>query len=97
MIVKRDGLPEHISDIWDEIVQTVDERIGSAGMEALCGCIHTLREAEERVMVEGIVIGDAKGNPCPHPAIQIAKNCQSEVRAWVKEFGVIPKKSGIPW
>lgn len=84
---KREGLPEHISAIWDELAGSVRDRIGNAGMEALCGQVYRLREAEGRISEEGMVVQDAKGNPVPHPALAIEKQAQAEIRNWVDKFG----------
>jgi len=86
-LVKRAGLPEHLSTIWDELEPTVYDRIGPVGLEALCGQVYLLREAEERVKREGMVVQDVKGNPTPHPGLAIIKQAQAEIRNWVKEYG----------
>lgn len=54
--------------------------------EAYCGQVARLREAQRRVSIEGLVIADPKGNPVPHPAIQIEKQAQAEIRAWGTKF-----------
>ena len=89
-IPKPDSLPDHLSAIWDEMEPRVRVVIGPAGMEALCAQIYRMRDAQERVTKDGIVVADTKGNPCPHPALAIEKQAQSEVRAWVQKFGGRP-------
>lgn len=61
--------------------------IGLIGMEALCGQIYRMRDAQARITKDGAIVADAKGNPIPHPAIPIEKAAQAEVRAWVVKFG----------
>lgn len=82
-----DHLPAHLAPIWEEILPTVQPAIGPVGLEALCAQIYRMRDAQERVTKDGAVVADAKGNPCPHPAIAIEKQAQAEVRAWVAKFG----------
>lgn len=62
--------------------------IGLVGLEALCGQVYRLRDAQERVTKDGAVVGDAKGNPAPHPALAIERAAQSEIRQWVTKFGL---------
>ena len=80
---KRKGLPKELSAIWDELEGEVNERIGSVGLEAFCGQVHRLREAQSRIAEEGMIVQDAKGNPMAHPAVAIEKQAQVEVKAWV--------------
>jgi len=87
MIPKRDGLPEHLRPIWEEMEAQVVERIGAIGLEALCGQVYRLRTAEERISREGLVVQDVKGNPAPHPAIYIEKQAQAEIRTWLQKYG----------
>jgi hypothetical protein len=46
-----------------------------------------MRDAQRRITAEGIVVADAKGNPCPHPALAVEKQAQGEVRAWLGKYG----------
>jgi len=87
MLEKREALPDHIAAIWDELSPNMVARIGNAGLEALCGQVYRMREAERRISDEGMVVQDTKGNPMPHPAIAIEKQAQAEVRSWTDKFG----------
>lgn len=82
-----DSLPDHLREVWCDLVDQVKPAIGTAGMEALCGQVYRMRDAQRRITEEGLVVLDAKGNPAPHPAIAVEKQASAEVRAWVKEFG----------
>lgn len=82
------NLPDHLRPIWEEMAPTVRRGIGSAGMEAFCGQVYRMRDAQERVAQDGAIVADAKGNPAPHPAIAIEKAAQAEVRAWIMKYGV---------
>ena len=81
------ALPEHLRPIWSETVPKVRSTIGPVGLEALCGQIYRMRDAQERITKDGAIVADAKGNPVPHPALAIEKQAQAEVRAWVIKFG----------
>lgn len=87
MLTKRKGLPKHISLIWDELKEQLQPRIGGPGLEALCGQVYRLREAERRISEEGMVVQDVKGNPIPHPALSIEKQAQAEIRNWINKYG----------
>lgn len=45
-----------------------------------------LRDAQQRLQREGLVIADPKGNPVPHPAIAIERAAQAEIRSWGAQF-----------
>ena len=64
-----DHLPDHLRPIWEETAPKVRPNIGPIGLEALCAQIYRMRDAQERVTKDGSVVADAKGNPCPHPAL----------------------------
>lgn len=85
-LTKPDGLPDHLSPIWDELAPQVDPAIGSAGMESLCTQIHRARDAQKRITEEGLVVADDKGRPVEHPAIDIERKAQNEIRRWMKDF-----------
>jgi len=90
-LIKRETLPAHISEIWEEVEGSVRAQIGEAGMESLCSQIHRMREARTRIDEEGIVVQDSKGNPTPHPALDIERRAQTEIRAWMKDFKVMKR------
>ena len=78
-------LPKSVRAVWDEIVEAYgagSHRIVGPELEAYCGQIATLRDAQARLDKEGRVVADAKGNPIPHPALEIEKSAQQEIRKW---------------
>jgi hypothetical protein len=85
-LTKPDSLPDHLGGIWDEMEAQVTPQIGAAGMEALCTQVYRMRDAQKRITEEGIVVADTKGNPTPHPALDIEKRAQNEVRQWLKAY-----------
>lgn len=82
-------LPESEAAIWSEIVRSWGadaDRVVGPELEAYCGQVARLREAQRRIAVEGLVTADPKGFPIPHPAIAIEKSAQAEIRAWGDRF-----------
>ena len=61
-------------------------RVDGPDLDAYCGQVALVRESADRVSSEGMVIADAKGNPIPHPAVEIGRRAQAEVRAWAGRF-----------
>jgi len=81
-------LAEHLVPIWEELSEQVRPSIGMAGLEALAIQVYRLRTAQEKITSEGMVVADPKGNPTPHPALRVEKDAQSEIRRWIKDYGV---------
>lgn len=86
----KHNLPADVKLIWDEVLAAAGEARANAmkgpALEAYCGQIARLREAQKRLNAEGLVIADPKGNPIPHPAIAIERTAQDEIRKWGKQF-----------
>lgn len=80
-------LPKNVSDVWEELAKNLDNPGTARGpaFEAYCGQIARLRDAQNRISEEGLVIADAKGQPIAHPALVVEKQAQVEIRAWSKE------------
>ena len=80
-------LPPAEAAIWAEVTaRNPDPYIVSPMLEAYCGQVARLREAQRRIAAEGLIISDPKGFPIPHPAIAIEKAAQAEIRAWGSRF-----------
>lgn len=79
-------LPTSESSIWSEIMAAVPHLRPSAELEAFVGQVARMREAQRRIANEGLIIADPKGYPIPHPAIEIEKRAQAEIRAWGGRF-----------
>ena len=62
------------------------DRIDGPDLEALCGQVARLRDAQARLAAEGSIIADPKGVPIPHPAIAIERAAQDEIRKWGNAF-----------
>ncbi len=52
------------------------------GFDAYCAQVHVERDAGARVASEGLIVADSKGNPVPHPALEVQRKAQAEIRAW---------------
>lgn len=68
------------------------ERVDGPDLEAYCGQVSRLRDAQMRIASEGLIVSDAKGQPMPHPAIAIEKAAQDEIRKWGNAFR--PRRRG---
>ena len=62
------------------------ERIDGPDLEAYCGQVSRLRDAQARIAEEGLIVADAKGVPMPHPALLIERQAQDEIRKWGSAF-----------
>ena len=56
------------------------DRIDGPDLEAFCGQVARLRDAQARLAAEGSIIAVPKGVPIPHPAIAIERAAQDEIR-----------------
>lgn len=83
-------LPEPVQRAWLEITEGMTqagvEGAEAPALEAYATAVARMRDAQERVAREGLLIADAKGNPMPHPALAIEKSAAAEVRAWVSRY-----------
>lgn len=78
-----------VASIREEILKAYGEGsevIDGPDLEAYCGQVARLRDAQERLANEGLIIADPKGFPIPHPAIAIEKSAQDEIRKWGNAF-----------
>ena len=64
----------------------VSERIDGPDLEAYCGQVSRLRDAQAWIAEEGLIVADAKGVPMPHPALLIERQAQDEIRKWGSAF-----------
>lgn len=78
-------LPDDIAAVWEEIAPTAPH-IPAPMMEAYCGQVARLRDAQRRLAADGSVVLDSKRNPVPHPALAIERAAQAEIRAWGDRF-----------
>lgn len=94
------GPPAHLADdvaaVWIEVVAAYgSDRIAGPGLEAYCGQVARLRDAQRRLAAEGTIVADPKGNPVPHPAVAIERAAQDEIRKWGTQFRRLKPHSGL--
>lgn len=77
-------LPDDVSAVWRELVG--GGATPGPDLEAYCGQVARLRDAQRRLNDEGLVIADPKGFPIPHPAIQIELRAQEQIKKWGSRF-----------
>lgn len=82
-------------EIWHELgAQLVD--VGSLrtsdllAFEALCEAGAQMRLAGQLLHSQGLVTSGSKGQDVAHPAIQIWRGAQLELRQWCNRFGLDP-------
>lgn len=79
--------PEHMSEmakkVWDEMEEIFTP---APGFEAYCNQLAIERDAGARIAAEGLIVADSKGQPVPHPALEIQRRAQVEIRAWSGKF-----------
>jgi phage terminase small subunit len=86
-----DYLPADLVPIWVATVEAYGagwEQIAGPKLEAYCGQVARLRDAQRRIAVEGLVVADGKGQPMAHPALVIERTAQDEIRKWGDTFRV---------
>lgn len=84
-----DHLPDDVAAVWTQVVDAYGggaDRIVGPDLEAYCGQVARLRDAQRRLATEGSVVADPKGFPIPHPAIAIERAAQDEIRKWGSAF-----------
>lgn len=73
--------------------QVVSE-IPASAFEALCNQVWLMRDAQRRVVRDGTVVGDSRGNAGEHPAIKVEREAANEVRRWLERYAVRSKGKG---
>ena len=84
-----DHLPEAVAAVWSEVVAAYGDgsaAIEGPALEAFCGQVATLRDAQLRLASDGLIVDDPKGFPVNHPAIAIERAAQDEIRKWGDQF-----------
>lgn len=80
-------------DVWNEIVATNDlaGTVDRQALEAFCILVARLREAQERIDEEGMVVRGSNGRVVPHPALEIERKLAEQIRAWGDRFAPLVK------
>ena len=81
--------PEYMGDaaalIWNELTGE-GGLVPAPGFDAYCNQMAIERDAAGRIAAEGLIVADAKGQPVPHPALDIQRRAQAEIRSWAGKF-----------
>lgn len=83
-----DRLPDHVKEVWQEIVATNDVAgtVDRQALEAFCYLVGRLRQAQGRIEEEGMVVRDSRGRVQPHPALEVERKLAEQIRAWGDRF-----------
>ena len=86
-------VPAHLSEpeaqAWQELAGRWPDKVPmpeGAEFEAWLGQVARLREAQRALAKDGLIVADPKGIPMPHPALEIERRAQIELRTWGDKF-----------
>lgn len=79
-------LNKRLHAVWKEIRPQLDEDTPEVLCEAICVQINTMREANQAVAQDGIVVKDPKENPIAHPALLIQRESQNQLAQLLKKW-----------
>lgn len=79
------------SDFINEAKKQLNANTPDIIIELLASQINIAREAEKRIVEEGIVVRDMKGSVIPHPAIKIERNALTEIANLIKNKNRLKK------
>lgn len=74
-------LPPDVQAVRDELIAAGYPDV--PGFDAYCCQVAIERDAAARIAAEGLIVADVKGTPVPHPALEVQRKAQAEMRAWV--------------
>jgi hypothetical protein len=85
--------PAHLSEpeavAWGELAARWPDSVPmpeGAEFEAWLGQVARLRDAQRAIAADGLIVADPKGIPMPHPALEIERRAQIELRTWGDKF-----------
>lgn len=82
-------LPGNVAEICKEITDafgSAADKLNPKALEAYAGQIAIIRDCQGRISKDGALVTTAKGDVIPHPAIEIERKAQQEIRAWGDTF-----------
>jgi phage terminase small subunit len=83
-------LPADVAKVWREVRARYEGHRDPAPegpeLEAYCGLVVRLRDAQQRIQDEGMLVPDGKGNAIPHPALAIERAASAELKRWEGKF-----------
>lgn len=93
MITPPEKMDPRARDIWTNFFEGVKEpkKIDLVALEAYCGLVARLRQAQAQVAADGPIIDDGRGRPVAHPGIQIEMDVIKEIKNWGSRFADLQK------
>lgn len=95
-------LSAEVSAVWVEIVDLLGARaplLVGPEFEAYCACVARLRDVQQRIQAEQLIVPDSKNQPVVHPAFAIERQCMDDLRKWGDRFsaraGAAPAKPAV--
>ena len=84
-------LTADVAAVWSELLPTLGEearaaRLVGPAFDAYCGQVARLRDAQRRIYDEQMIVPDSKNQPVAHPALQVERQAQDEIRKWADRF-----------
>jgi P27 family predicted phage terminase small subunit len=78
--------------VWDELAPLMKgvKSADSVAFADLCVCVSRVRELEELVQKEGLILTDGAGGRRKHPALQVVREYRLSIQRWAGEFGLTP-------
>jgi len=93
MTVTPEDAPAHltgdVAKVWAEVVEALGNQAArkeGPELEAYCGAVARLRDAQSRIFDEGLIVPDSKNQPVAHPAFLIERQAMDELRKWGDKF-----------
>lgn len=79
-------IPEYLHDAYRQVADEVGWDAPQVALEAMARELWLMRDAESRLVREGAVVVDAKGNAGEHPAIKIQRDAGKALRDWMESL-----------
>ncbi|QHO91936.1 hypothetical protein CWT12_12315 [Actinomyces sp. 432] len=80
-------LPDDVATIWQEVIDTYgDDSIAGPALDAYCSQVAVERAATRAIQSDGLIVEGPKGEPIPHPALELQRRAQDEIRKWGNQF-----------
>src|SRR5690348_2616603 len=92
-----DRLSAEAQRLWDRIVADyqVEDAAGRLILQSGLEAFDRLREAQRLLELEGLLCRDRFGQPRPHPAILIERDCRTQLLAAFRLLRLEPGEAGL--
>ncbi len=75
--------------VWDEMVQPFHVGLAGVLLESYCVLVARMRDAQQRIDAEGLIVDGDRGVPVAHPAIEVERLTSAEVERYRIKLKVI--------